>query len=168
MPRLREGRDSGRMIFGMAIRQYNQRQPIQKEKNRMKIKQLPIVLGLLALILSVLACGGSFSTANISDSWMASDVDGEIRTTVFSQSDIFYAFVELSNAPDDTLLKAVWTGVELEGEEPNLVIDETEFTSDDGIIYFELSNDQLWPVGSYKVDIYLNEEMAVSMNFEVR
>ena len=134
----------------------------------MKLNRVPILLGLLALIVATLACGGSFSTANISEAWMASDVDGEIRTTVFSPGDDFYAFVDLSNAPDDTQLKAVWTGISIEGEEPNLVINETEFTSGDGVVYFQLFNDQLWPAGSYKVEIYLNGELATTLNYEVQ
>jgi hypothetical protein len=39
---------------------------------------------------------------------MATDEDGSNRTTVFSQEAVFYAMVDLKNAPDDTKLKAVW------------------------------------------------------------
>jgi hypothetical protein len=130
--------------------------------------KLPILLGLLALILTALACGGSFSTANISEAWTASDVDGEVRTGVFSQSDDFYAFVDLNNAPEDTQLKAIWTGVSIEGEEPNTVINETVFASSDGIVYFQLFNDELWPIGSYKVDIYINDSLATTLSFSVQ
>lgn len=134
----------------------------------MKLKQAPILMAVVALILSILACGGSFSTANIGEAWMAADVDGNNRTTTFSQDAVFYAFVDLKNAPDDTQLKAVWTVVNAEGIEPNLVLNETEFTSGDAVVHFQLENDQLWPVGQYKVDIYLNSNLDKTLTFEVR
>lgn len=134
----------------------------------MKPHKLAFVLVILTAVLPALACGGSFSTASIGNTWMASDIEGNNRTTIFSPEDDFYAFVELQNAPDDTQLKAVWTAVNAADTEPNLVINETEFTSGDSLVYFQLFNDQLWPSGTYKVDIYLNGALATSMTFEVQ
>ncbi|HEY2980159.1 MAG TPA: hypothetical protein VGJ22_03175, partial [Anaerolineales bacterium] len=75
----------------------------------MRNLRLPVLLGLIALLAAMLACGGSISTANIGNVWLATDIDGVNRTTVFAPSDDFYAFAELHNAPDDTQLKGVWT-----------------------------------------------------------
>ncbi len=123
----------------------------------------------IALLVSVLACGGSFSTANISNAWMATDAEGNNPTTVFSQDAIFFALVDLNNAPDDTRLKAVWTVVDAQDTEPNLVLNETEITSGDAIIHFQIENtDFLWPIGQYKVDIYLNDELDQTLTFEVQ
>jgi hypothetical protein len=131
--------------------------------------KLPILLALIALVLAALACGGNFSTANITSAALYSDSAGTQATTVFSQDQIFYAIVELANAPDTTTLKASWIGISLEGEEPNIIIDETEVTvGEDDTFTFNLENDQLWPVGTYKVDIYLNDELDRTLNFEVR
>jgi hypothetical protein len=68
----------------------------------MKNNKLFILAGLTALVLAALACGGSFSTANIADAWMSTDTEGNNRTTVFAQDAVFYAQVDLQNAPDDT------------------------------------------------------------------
>ena len=95
----------------------------------MKLHKLSIVIVLLATVLPALACGGTISTARITESWMATDIEGNNRTTVFTPDADFYAFVNLQNAPDDTQLKAVWTAVNAADTEPNLVINETEFTS---------------------------------------
>jgi hypothetical protein len=76
--------------------------------------------------------------------------------------------VELANAPDETVLKAVWTAVSVEGEDPNLLIDETELTGGDGFYNFSLSNDSDWPAGQYKVDIYLNDELDRTLTFTVQ
>ncbi len=134
----------------------------------MQFHKLPILVGLLAIVLSILACGGSVSTANIADAWMSTDEEGKSRTTVFAQDAVFYAQVDLRNAPDDTKLKAVWIAVDVEDTEPNLIINETEFVYGSGVVYFQLSNTDLWPLGKYKVDIYLNDKLARTVAFEVR
>ena len=134
----------------------------------MKLNRWPLVAVLLATILSLLACGGSFSTANIQRAWLSPDSSGAPETTQFSQDETFYCLVELANAPDETTLKAVWTAISAEGTDPNLLIEESELTTGDGTITFNLTNDQLWPVGTYKVDLYLNGELDRALTFEVR
>jgi hypothetical protein len=106
--------------------------------------------------LTLLACGFNLSTANISEANVAKDPDGLEPSTVFAQDDDIYAVVALSNAPDDTTVKAVWTAVEADGLEPNYLIGETSLTSGDGSLHFDLTNENLWPTGSYKVDLFLN------------
>ena len=134
----------------------------------MKVNKLPMLLALTVLVLSALACEFSASTANISDAWMSIDEDGAERVTTFAQDAVFYAQVDLQNAPDDTALKAVWMAVEAQDTEPNFVINETEFITGSGLVHFTLSNDNLWPIGKYKVDIYMNEELVQTLEFEVR
>ena len=134
----------------------------------MKRNKFLILIPLLALALTALACGGSFSTANIPDAWMSTDEAGDNRTTVFTQDAVFFAQVQLKNAPDDTTVKAVWTAVSVEGVDPNFVINETEFTSSDDLIHFSLSNDQLWPPGQYKVEIFLNDSLDKTLTFSVQ
>ena len=132
----------------------------------MKKHRLQLGFTIAMVVLSILAC--SASTANIKDAQMARDYDGNEPTTVFAQNEIFYCVVDLANAPDDTTVKTSWTAVAVEGVEPNLFIDETELTSGSNSLHFQLSNDSLWPLGSYKVDIYLNGELDRTLEFEVR
>ena len=134
----------------------------------MKINKLPILLAILALAVSALACGGSVSSANIGDAWLSTDAEGSNRTTTFSQSDTINLFVDLRNAPDDTELKVAWIAVNAEGIDPNYLLNETNFTSSDDVVHFDLINDNLWPVGSYKVDVYLNGSLDRSLTFEVQ
>jgi hypothetical protein len=134
----------------------------------MKANKYPMLLALMALVLSTLACEFSASTANIADAWMSADEDGAERVTAFAQDAVFYAQVDLQNAPDDTTLKAVWTAVDAQDTEPNFVINETELATGDGLVHFTLSNDNLWPTGKYKVDLFMNGELANTLEFEVR
>src|SRR4030065_1009192 len=120
------------------------------------------------IVLITLACGFSASTANIADTNTARDNEGNDPTPVFAQDEAFYCTVELANAPDDTTVKASWTAVEVDGEQPNTFIDEAELTTGSGILHFELNNDGLWPVGKNKVDLCLNGELKRTLEFEVQ
>ncbi len=133
------------------------------------IKHKPFILAsLLALFALVLACNFSFSTANIAETWMSADEEGNNRTTTFAPDAVFYAQVDLRNASDDTKLKAVWTAVNVEGAEPNTLINETETTSGSAVLHFTLSNSNPWPAGTYKVDIYLEDKLAKTLEFTVQ
>ncbi len=134
----------------------------------MKIHKLSILPGIAALVVAALACGGNFTTANIGDAWLTTDEAGENRTTVFPQDAMFNLFIELKNAPDDTQIKASWIAVNAEGYDPNTSIYDTEYTSGDDTIRFYLTNEDPWPVGSYKVDIYLNGNLDRSLPFTVQ
>ena len=127
-----------------------------------------IVLAAAALFLGMVACEFSASTANIKEAWLSFDQDGEQRTEVFGQDDVFYAQVLLANAPDETNVKTVWVAVDVENTDPDFVIYETEIASGDADLYFELSNDNLWPFGLYRADIYLNGELDRSLDFTVQ
>ncbi len=134
----------------------------------MKTGKYSILLASLVLATSILACGGTLSTANLGDIWLASDEAGQNRTTVFAQDATFNLFVELNNAPDDTNLKASWIAVNVDGSDPNSVIYETDYTSGDDVIRFYLTNDAPWGTGSYKVDIYVNGNLEKSLGFSVQ
>lgn len=135
------------------------------KKNYLK---LGVVVGVLALL--AVACGFNVSTANFSDAFMSVDPDGNQRTTVYGQEDVFYAIVDLANAPDDTVVRAVWFAVDVEGEEPNTQIDDVSVTGSDARLTFDLTNatGMIWPTGSYRVDLYLNDELETTLNFSVQ
>jgi hypothetical protein len=132
------------------------------EKTKFKLLVLVIVIAIVSM-----ACGFSASTANIKDSFMSLDEAGTQKTTVYPQDSVFYCIVTLANAPDDTSLKAVWTAVEAQDTDPNFKIDEVTTTVGDGTVPFTLTNDNKWPVGKYKVELYLNDVLKQTLNFEV-
>jgi hypothetical protein len=137
-------------------------------RHRTTLLFLPVCAAFLILTLG--ACNFSASTANISSAKMATDKDGKNPTKAFSPDEPFYCIVELSNAPDDTKVRAVWTAVKAEGADPNTKIDEAKATSGSGQLQFYLSNDGSWPTGDYKVDLYLNDdkEPSKTLTFEVQ
>jgi hypothetical protein len=142
----------------------------------MKRNKFVVLFAVVALMLASLACnalsgnGISLTTANITNAHMASDVDDTNQTTVFSPSDpTFYCFFDLNNAPDSTVVKSVWTAVSAEGVDPNFEIDSAEVTGGDNNYYFNLDRSaDLWPVGQYKVDLYIDAKLVQTLTFEVK
>ena len=133
-------------------------------------KSLPFVLLAVVLILGSLACNFSATTANISNAHMATDESDSTQTTVYSpDTQTFYCFYDLKNAPDDTVVKGVWTLVSAEGYEANSEIDSAEITGSDDSYYFSLDRAaEAWPVGQYKIDLYINDKLSQTVEFQVQ
>jgi len=141
----------------------------------MKRIQIAILLAVIALLMSSLACnalanGVSVTTANITRVHMATDENDSQSTKSYSPDvSSFYCFFDLNNAPDDTKVKGVWTAVDAKGIDPNFLIDSSEITHGDGVIYFSLErSSDAWPVGKYKVELFVNDKLVQTVNFEVR
>jgi hypothetical protein len=131
-----------------------------------------VSLAVLALVISSLACALGSTELGLTNLRMAFDQNGENVTTTYSPTDVFYAVADLANAPQGTQVEARWIAVNAADTEPNLEfqtqtldITEEQFT---GTIYFQLSNDEGWPAGEYKVDLYLNGTLAQSADFSVQ
>lgn len=139
-------------------------------------KKSPVSLALLALLVVTLACNfaaGASQGVSLENLRMAFDEDGNNPTTVFAPSDIFYVVGDLSNAPAGTVVDAKWLAAQIEGYAPDELIYEqsiNDFTEESftGTIYFQLSNDSGWPVGDYKVDVYLDGSLVGSVPFSVQ
>jgi hypothetical protein len=134
----------------------------------MKPNLVKLLFAMAALAIVALACSFSATTANIPEAYMSVDADGTEQTTVYPQDATFYAIARLANAPEDTEVRAVWIGVDVEGEEPNTQIHEVSITSADGYLTFDLFNELLWPIGQYRVDLYINGELETSVDFQVQ
>ena len=128
-------------------------------------------LSLIAILFSALllvACEFSASTANVKSATLARDADGAQPTTAFEPTDTFYLIVDLANAPDDTAVKAVWYAADTgAAAEPNTLIDEASMTSGSAVVTFNLSPETSWPPGTYKVELYLNDELNQTLDFSV-
>ncbi|OQA22300.1 MAG: hypothetical protein BWY63_00893 [Chloroflexi bacterium ADurb.Bin360] len=132
-------------------------------------KQSIIIMLIAALTLVTLACGGTISTANIKSARLSVNESGSPEMTTFNQDDLtIYLTITLANAPDDTVVKTSWIAADVEGVDLNTLIDETELTSGDGELYFNIANNQLWPLGQYKVEIYLNDKLDRTLEYQVQ
>jgi len=135
------------------------------------MRRLALLVLLCTLAVSISAC--SASTANITSAQLARGyADGQATdvTTTFSPSDTpLHYVVMLANAPDDTTVKTVWTIVDAgDGQFKDQKLDETVLPSGSGVLNFTLAGKQEWPVGKYKVDLYLNDKLDRSAEFTVQ
>lgn len=133
-------------------------------------KWFRLVSFVLVLVLASVACEFSASTANIANAHMALDEnDTQSVSSYAPDAPAFYCYFDLKNAPDDTVVKGVWTLISADGYDPNQEIDSVEMTGGDDTYYFSLGGStDPWPVGQYKIDLYLNDELVQTINFDVR
>jgi len=162
----------------------------------MKKNKLVILFAVVVLVIASLACnavsgggndnggggndngggggndnnGFSLTTANIQNVHMARDVDDTQQTNVYAPADTtFYCFFDLKNAPDSTVVKGVWTLVEAEGYESNIEIDSAELTTGSDTLYFSLErSSEAWPVGKYKIDLYIDGKLVQTLEYQVQ
>ncbi|MEO7912136.1 MAG: hypothetical protein ABIV47_21035 [Roseiflexaceae bacterium] len=137
------------------------------------MRRLALLIMLCTLAVAVSACEFSASTASITSAELAHGyVDGKATdtSTTFAPSDTpLHYVVTLGSAPDDTKVKAVWTIVDAgDGQFKDQKLDETELQSGSGVLNFTLAGKQEWPVGKYKVDLFLNDKLERSADFLVQ
>lgn len=135
-----------------------------------------LLLVIVLFAIPALACEFSLSTATITNAVTSKDVKGDkfdpvsITDTYPADQGKFHAVVTVSDAPSDTVIKAVWTAVDVgSAAAPNTKIDETEVrVQGSRNVDFTLTPTAgQWPPGLYKVDIYLNGKLDRTLKFSV-
>jgi hypothetical protein len=156
--------------------QYGQtasQQPKKKKKGCL-ISIIAVAALVIILIVAAVLNGGelSFSTANVSEAYMASAVDPNtyeplVKTDVFAQSTTteIYATVLLRNVPSDTEVSAIWYHITSGSSVPsaNNIIADSDMWID-----FSLSSPGGFAAGDYKVDILLDGEVEQTLYFTVQ
>ena len=123
------------------------------------------------VLLALLVASCSFTTANLADLKMASDVQDNLPVTVTNvfetNSPMIYATGTLKNAPEGTLLKAEWYYIE---SSPETFIDSSTLTSVDVNTSFSFSlsiPDDGWPSGNYEVRFFVDDTASDILAFSV-
>ncbi|MFZ7120651.1 MAG: hypothetical protein ACOWWH_06850 [Eubacteriaceae bacterium] len=122
-------------------------------------KQIGLVLLMVLLFIMV---GCSATTANLTNAHMTTAVDenGVAIDTVESYTTDaveFMVVAELNNAPANTIVTFVWTYVTENEYITEAVVDSGDEGSEINL-YSNLTLGSAWPVGEYKVDIYIDEK----------
>jgi hypothetical protein len=129
--------------------------------NRIKI----VLLVLLIAFTSIAAdCNVSYSSAKIADATLTKEVNDNKEAIGSANSfeptvPVIHCVVKLANAPEDTKLSAKWSVVNVQGEQPNTKIVESNIDAvgKNNILDFTFKpTGNGLPPGEYKVDIYLN------------
>jgi hypothetical protein len=136
-------------------------------------KKLPILLALLALVASSLACAFGGGDPALSNTRTALDEDGANVTTTFGAFDTVYVVNDLANGVNGNIVASNWYAEAVDGVDPDFLIDNVEYTvedeSYDGTIYFFFEPpDGGWPVGTYRVEVFFNGAPSATIRFTVQ
>jgi hypothetical protein len=137
----------------------------------MKTKNLyPVLWAVVIMLLATLACSVGGSTPGASNFYMATDEAGTNRTNVFSTTDDFYVFFDVTDIEPGTAFQSRWYALNIDGQDPNEPFQTIDYTYAEGIgnVYFQLTNDEGWPVGNYKVEVYMNGTEVGEQEFSVQ
>jgi len=123
---------------------------------------------ILLLILATLACSvGGGGPPAIGKIVVATALDKDYKavstTETYTPTQTFHLSVQVSNLEKGSTLLAKW----YQGDE---LFKEYPYTSDkagSGYVGFSLNPKKTWPIGAYKAEVYLGDELAQTVQFSV-
>lgn len=137
-----------------------------------------LIAGLVCLLLTVtlVACGDTAPT--ISSVVMGQDFkDGAVvgETTTFKSTDkVMYAVAKVDGTTDAAKVRFVWTAVSVVAPGSNTEIKDRKIIEstvtlgkDNNIATNKYTQDNDFPIGKYKVDVYLNDQLTKTTEFTV-
>ena len=132
----------------------------------MKAKSTFILFALLAMAFSLPACA---STPKVSNFHMAMDDQGANNVTVFAPTDVFYLFFDVKGIPKGALFETRWYALNVAGKDPNVPFEtmDQNYDGSSTALRFRLTNTSNWPVGRYRVDIYMSGKKLGEVQFSV-
>ena len=147
------------VIYGIAF--FLQR--IWKNKSIIIHIILCLVTAVILLVTIAMFTGGTIriSSASLEDAHMTSAMDSKGKPVDRVKSYLpngteFIATAELHNAPHYTKIRFVWIYMTENMQIAEFRMDSKE-ADEDVYVYSNLTNDQNWPVGEYKVEIYIGD-----------
>jgi hypothetical protein len=134
------------------------------------------ILLVISVMLSFGAeCSSSFTTASISEATMALGVDSYAKpinptNQFYTDTPTIYCSAKYSNAPADTEINSIWVYQQGELGLTNCEIGSYAMTVEGtGYLYFYMDRpNNGWPLGEYKLVLYLDGEQAASLPFTIQ
>jgi hypothetical protein len=139
----------------------------------MKSKKFSVLLAVLALIISTLACSFGAGEPTLSNVRTAKDENGDQVSSVFSATDTIYVVGDVSNGKQGNVVSSKWMVSNVEGYDAGYVIDSVDLTLDKDQssysvnFYFEPPTDG-WPTGTYKVEVSFNGVLNSTVEYTVQ
>lgn len=100
---------------------------------------------------------------------LAQDAQGDQSTLSFSPEDTIFLRGDLKNSPGSSLVRVVWSALQAQGELLAGVIDQQEQSLGSGPFSIKLQSGlSAWPEGSYSVDVFLDEILVQTLEFQVQ
>lgn len=102
----------------------------------------------------------------IFDVYLAYDEKGDFRSTSFLPTQNIYLFFNLNDPLSRNIVKTVWIAVDVAGYQPNIIIDRSENKITTPSFTMQ-TNREVWELGKYKIELYLNGTLDETIEFEV-
>ena len=130
----------------------------------MKLKSILFLL--LAIVFLLAACA---PTPKVSNFYMAKDDQGVNKTAVFAPTDAFNLFFNINGVPSGTPFEARWYVLNVAGKDPNtpFQVMVQNYDGSSTALRFHLSNNGNWPIGQYRVDVYMLGNSVGQVQFSV-
>jgi len=131
-------------------------------------KKIALPIAIAALAITLMACISlKPATPEVKGLTLAKELTADYKpvkeTSEFYPTEPFYCSVNVANLKKGDAVKASW----FYGEE---LVNETTYTAEkagSGYIGFSLKPEKYWPIGQYRVKIYLNDQAVGEKTFSV-
>lgn len=135
--------------------------------------KLPVLLAVLALIASSLACALGGGDPTLSNVRTAFDSDGANPSSTFGAFDTVYVVTDLENGVKGNVVSSDWYAENADGIDPNFHIDTVQYTVEDdaftGTVHFYFEPpDGGWPTGTYRVEVFFNGAPSATVRFTIQ
>jgi len=137
----------------------------------MMYKRLPILIAVIALFVSGLACGTSTNApAGVSNIYMANDAEGKNVSTTFAPTDVIYVFFDVNGVENGAAFQVRWYALNVEGQDAATPFLTTDYTyAGESTIYAQMeSTTGGFPAAQYKVEIYLSGAKVGEQQFNIQ
>jgi hypothetical protein len=117
-----------------------------------------------------ITASGLISKVTMAKATQGANKDPVNPTTVFDPTATIHAVVALEKAPTSTRVKAIWFATNAETVDCNTQVGQPYELTTDGTrnVDFTLSPNQSWPTGSYRVEIYINDNLDQVVDYTVQ
>lgn len=153
-----------------AARSYETPLPVESPAESFLSQETPAVEGFCPAISQPTSSSGLIASVTLARGSQGERKDPVDPTSVFGPTDTIHAIVAVEDAPQGTLFKSAWRAVDIgDPAACDTLITEYELSTDGTRnIDFTLSSESAWPVGAYKVEIYVNGTLDQVLFFTVQ
>jgi len=134
--------------------------------------RIAVLLVLLALFASTLACGSSAPSApaGVSNVVMSTDKEGTNKTTTFAPADTIYVSFDVNQVDKGASFDIKWYALNVSGQDPNtpFLTSNYVYNSESSISAHINSTSGGFPAGQYNVEIDLNGAKVAEQQFTIQ
>jgi hypothetical protein len=104
----------------------------------------------------------------IFDGFLSIDIKGVIPSTRFQPDQTIYLLFHINDPTEANIIRIVWSVVEAKGFRPGAIkYDMTDKITEDHFVMETAHADDPWAVGKYKIELYLNDVLDETIEFEI-